>query len=215
MPVAGLDIHRGDQPIAGHPLGDPEHPVASGLDVLAGDQGQQVRGVARARGRDSTCPSSAATAASASRTSSSTSTSRATGSSQSHGGLPGPAYSSSRRSTARTAAASGLPALSSSPDSVHCGSPRAAGSRCPGWRPRRRPRWHPAPEPPALHRPGSPGHDLGVLEQPPGPRVMPPAACSVIRSARWGGTPRCPASTPAAACQPQVSLQPVAGLPVA
>ena len=42
VPVAGLDIDGGDQPIPGHLAGDAKHPILAGLDVLAGHQRQQV-----------------------------------------------------------------------------------------------------------------------------------------------------------------------------
>ena len=45
MPVAGLDIHGGDQPIASHLAGDAENPVRARLDVLAGHQPQQLGGL--------------------------------------------------------------------------------------------------------------------------------------------------------------------------
>ncbi|CAN5480817.1 hypothetical protein BH09ACT8_BH09ACT8_49690 [soil metagenome] len=43
--VAGLDVDSGDQPIPGHPPGDPKHPVLTGLDILAGHQPQQLGGL--------------------------------------------------------------------------------------------------------------------------------------------------------------------------
>ena len=39
--VAGLRVHGGDHPIGCHPFGDPEDPVLSFLDVLAGQIGHQ------------------------------------------------------------------------------------------------------------------------------------------------------------------------------
>ena len=49
VPVAGLGIHRRDHPVRGDPAGDAEHPVLAGLDVLAGDQRQQLRRLSRRR----------------------------------------------------------------------------------------------------------------------------------------------------------------------
>ncbi len=45
VPVAGLHIDGGDQPIPGHLAGDTKHPVLAGLDVLAGHQPQQLGGM--------------------------------------------------------------------------------------------------------------------------------------------------------------------------
>src|SRR6476620_4782878 len=44
VPVTGLHIDGGDQPIPGHLAGDTKHPVLAGLDVLAGHQPQQLGG---------------------------------------------------------------------------------------------------------------------------------------------------------------------------
>ena len=43
VPVAGLRIHRRDDPVKGGARKDPEAPVMGLLDVLAGDGGQQRR----------------------------------------------------------------------------------------------------------------------------------------------------------------------------
>ena len=106
--VAGLGVDGRDDPVLGHAADDAKDPVVALFGVLAGDEGQQLGGRQRSAGRAS--PSRTPRAASASRTSASTSASRAALSSQSHGGLPTVAYSSSRNRAARTAAASGLPA---------------------------------------------------------------------------------------------------------
>ena len=86
MPVAGLHIHGGDQPVPGHPPGDAKHPILVLLDVLAGHQPQQLGGFAQRPVQLATIQG--AQRGRASRTSASTSASRAFGSSQSHGGLP-------------------------------------------------------------------------------------------------------------------------------
>lgn len=47
MTVAGLRVDRGDHPVGRHSPGDTEHPVVASVDVLAGDDSQQLHGVGR------------------------------------------------------------------------------------------------------------------------------------------------------------------------
>ena len=49
VPVAGLGIHRRDDPIRGGAVEDAEAAIAGLFDVLAGDGGQQRRGLGDAR----------------------------------------------------------------------------------------------------------------------------------------------------------------------
>src|SRR6478735_1171318 len=86
VPVTGLHIDGGDQPIPGHLAGDTKHPSSpASTSWPATNPSSSAAG---ASGPSSWWPSNASSAAWAPRTSASTSASRAFGSSQSHGGLP-------------------------------------------------------------------------------------------------------------------------------
>ncbi len=84
--MAGVGIDRADDPVGGHPAGDPEGALGPILEVLA-EQRREQRGGLGERGRSGS-PSSAASTASPSRAMASTRASRAAASSQSAAGLP-------------------------------------------------------------------------------------------------------------------------------